>query len=49
MIFPFEGIEVDGLGFRAQCQLLLPPTDRCLEKSKSGALVMLSPGVLSMC
>lgn len=27
MIFPFEGIEVDGLGFRAQCQLLLPPTD----------------------
>lgn len=47
MIFPFEGIEVDGFGFRAQCQLLLPPTDAW--KNESGALVMLSPGVHLMC
>lgn len=35
MIFPFEGIEIDGFGFRTQ-PVLPSPSLRCLEKSKRG-------------
>lgn len=35
MIFPFEGMEIDGFGFRTQ-PLLLASTPSCLEKSKWG-------------
>lgn len=35
MIFPFEGIEIDGFGFRTQ-PLLPASSPSCLEKSKLG-------------